>query len=321
MRAMPCRLSTPQSEGTRSEQLIRWFLAEVSDNPAGEDDITAKNSDYYPPLDFFSQTLSHILELPPAEGLEAALKSLELPKNLESLKTARSNREKGLHPPYNLLIHGRDDTPLEIVVRPRPITTRLDAGRVRQYSAAVAHQANRLESRGGWEERFFPSLLNQFPRPAALLDKTGRLAEINETWKKLLPPDWNGTDSDPEEAPVLLKPDHDPMPAGDLAWNRAFVDGKSHENQMVGVLTQERGLIWMRISATPIESVKFSLIVTCMDITEQKAAEETLLESDRRYQLAVETGRLGFWEWNLETGEFHLDPSLKYMLGLSLIHI
>ncbi|ACF13171.1 multi-sensor signal transduction histidine kinase [Chloroherpeton thalassium ATCC 35110] len=43
--------------------------------------------------------------------------------------------------------------------------------------------------------------------------------------------------------------------------------------------------------------------------------EETKSESRRRYELAAEAGRVGVWEWNLQTGEFFVDPYLKLMLG------
>ncbi|MEG4808568.1 PAS domain S-box protein [Microcoleus sp. F8-D3] len=62
------------------------------------------------------------------------------------------------------------------------------------------------------------------------------------------------------------------------------------------------------------------------DVTERKQAEIALqqlnAELERRvqqrtqwYELAVSAGKVGVWDWNLETGEIYIAPSLKALLG------
>lgn len=51
------------------------------------------------------------------------------------------------------------------------------------------------------------------------------------------------------------------------------------------------------------------------DITERKRAEQALVLSRERYALATAAGRVGVWDWNLETGEYYIDPNLKALLG------
>ena len=51
------------------------------------------------------------------------------------------------------------------------------------------------------------------------------------------------------------------------------------------------------------------------DITDTKRAEAALQKAQERYALATAAGGVGVWDWDLETNEFYIDPSLKAMLG------
>ncbi|MBW1866193.1 MAG: PAS domain-containing protein [Deltaproteobacteria bacterium] len=50
---------------------------------------------------------------------------------------------------------------------------------------------------------------------------------------------------------------------------------------------------------------------------ERKQVEEALRESKERYSLATRAARVGVWDWNVQTGEFYLDPNVKAILGYS----
>lgn len=51
------------------------------------------------------------------------------------------------------------------------------------------------------------------------------------------------------------------------------------------------------------------------DITEQKLAREALRESEERYARASRAGKVGVWEWQVDTNDLYLSPDLKSMLG------
>ncbi len=53
------------------------------------------------------------------------------------------------------------------------------------------------------------------------------------------------------------------------------------------------------------------------DITARKAAEEKSREIQKRLQLALEGGDLGWWEWNIPTGEGFADDRAAKILGYS----
>jgi len=51
------------------------------------------------------------------------------------------------------------------------------------------------------------------------------------------------------------------------------------------------------------------------DVTVAKKAESALLESQERYKLATSAGKVGVWDWDIETGRTYVDPLLKAMIG------
>jgi two-component system, cell cycle sensor histidine kinase and response regulator CckA len=74
--------------------------------------------------------------------------------------------------------------------------------------------------------------------------------------------------------------------------------------------------MWLSIS---VYSPSPQHIVTVFDvITERKKAEEALRESEARLKLVLDGSRLGFWDWNIETGEVIRNARWAEMLDYTL---
>jgi PAS domain S-box-containing protein len=79
-------------------------------------------------------------------------------------------------------------------------------------------------------------------------------------------------------------------------------------------LRHTRDLLETRVAERTAELLELNRRLT-EEILERKQTELALRESQVRYVLATEAGRVGVWEWDLTTGEFYLDPFIKQRLG------
>ena len=93
-------------------------------------------------------------------------------------------------------------------------------------------------------------------------------------------------------------------------WNgsalNARKDGSTFDCEMtISTLTDEQGK-------------PFAYIGTHKDVTEQKQIEEDLRENKKRLELVLEGGGVGYWDWNIKTGECVFDERWQGMLGYSI---
>jgi diguanylate cyclase (GGDEF)-like protein/PAS domain S-box-containing protein len=79
-------------------------------------------------------------------------------------------------------------------------------------------------------------------------------------------------------------------------------------------------LIWVNLTASGVYDVQRQikyLIHIIEDKTAQKQAEEHLLEMQARLRMATNIARIGFSEWNAQTGALYFSPEWKAQLGYS----
>jgi PAS domain S-box-containing protein len=71
---------------------------------------------------------------------------------------------------------------------------------------------------------------------------------------------------------------------------------------------------WMPIKDEKGEVIAINVVVE--EITQRKKAEQALLESKIKLDLALENANIGLWEWNLKTNEILWDERTEIMFGL-----
>ncbi len=102
------------------------------------------------------------------------------------------------------------------------------------------------------------------------------------------------------------------------AWKAALAQTQEYEieQRVCGVDGKYR---WFLTRALPHHNETGEIIKwygTCTDIEDQKQAEQALGESEERLRLAVESTKLGTWDWNLITEVIVISDRFKAVFGI-----
>jgi two-component system, chemotaxis family, sensor kinase Cph1 len=82
---------------------------------------------------------------------------------------------------------------------------------------------------------------------------------------------------------------------------------------------KDGSILWVISNASPVfdnngQHIKTVSMLT--DITKRKRAENELKQAQEKLNLALESGNIGIWEWDLKTNETYWDERMQKMFGL-----
>jgi PAS domain S-box-containing protein len=136
-------------------------------------------------------------------------------------------------------------------------------------------ERKRVEETLRQSEEKYRVLFNTFPLGITVSDHTGRIVESNAMAEKLLGLPKN----EHEERRIdgdqwrIIRPDETPMPADEYASVRALKEKRLIENVEMGIVKADAQIIWINVSAAPLNLEKYGVVVTYGDITARKKAE------------------------------------------------
>jgi PAS domain S-box-containing protein len=84
-------------------------------------------------------------------------------------------------------------------------------------------------------------------------------------------------------------------------------------------IRKDGALVWARVAASLIRDVSGAparVAAVIEDITDRKRSEEALRDQAERLRLALESGRMGTWDWNLRTNKVDWSDNLEEIHGL-----
>jgi PAS domain S-box-containing protein len=108
------------------------------------------------------------------------------------------------------------------------------------------------------------------------------------------------------------------LPVSKILLNGEIETAEYYENPILNKQGEERLIAWHNSILRDDQGNIIAHLSSGEDITERKLAEEALRFSEERLKLALKGGELGFWDWNVETGECYFDKQWIEMLGYSV---
>lgn len=207
----------------------------------------------------------------------------------------------------------RDATPAEVSLA-ETITQAAGILMSRQMEAAERREA---ESALRASEEQFRRAIEEAPIPVILHAEDGQVLQISKTWTAM-------TGYGPEDIPTF-----------DAWLNRAYGDGADAVREQVHRLFQGEvarleteievttrhgeSRCWAFSASAPglLRDGRRFIVGMALDITERKAAERAAHHSEERVRIAVESARMGTWEWDLPEHQVTWNDQHFKLLGMT----
>jgi|GEM_PF-6366950 len=176
----------------------------------------------------------------------------------------------------------------------RMIGSMFDLTESRKYEKALEKNRKLLEN-----------VLEVLPVGVIVANEEGKISLINPAVEKI----WGGARlvsiSKFKEYKGWWRNSGIRLKSEDWALARAFLKGESSENEEIDIECFDGSVKTIINFAAPVynnDGEIISAVAASMDITDRIKMEESLRESEERMRAALESGNLGTWELNLETG-------------------
>ncbi|OAI18808.1 hypothetical protein A1359_04380 [Methylomonas lenta] len=169
-------------------------------------------------------------------------------------------------------------------------------------------------------EAFVSNLLNSLPEHVAVLDNHGEVIAVNEPWKRFA----LENSSKPKDVCIGANYLHvcrqaskvgEPYSGKALAGLEAILAGRQDEFAMEYLCHTSANNRWFLMNAKRMSHDSEGVVITHLDITEHKQAQDELRESEARLALIIEEAKAGCWDWNPLTSELFLSSESKRQIG------
>ncbi len=111
--------------------------------------------------------------------------------------------------------------------------------------------------------------------------------------------------------------DGSPFPGNEHPSMVTLATGQILQNVIMGVTWPNGEKRWISINSVPLFDENVAnpshVVATFQDVTERRRLEEEARHAQQRLELALKVGRIGIWEWNMQTGQVYRDDQIFAM--------
>ena len=150
-------------------------------------------------------------------------------------------------------------------------------------------------------------------------DPEGRITSLNPAAERLTGLGGGGSDRPPPGRG--LPPDRGTTDAPADHLLATFIRGGEAvlSDDRTVLVARDRAVRWIEHNTAPIKDERGAVngtVIVFRDITDRKRSEAALREQAERLQLALDSGRMGTWEWDVRTNRITWSDNLEEIHGL-----
>ncbi len=192
-----------------------------------------------------------------------------------------------------------------------------------QTALKLAEEARHdAEERLRQSEQRFRGLMDQAPFSIQIFAADGRTVGVNRAWEEL----WGVSADKVGDYNVLQDPQLEA--AGTLQYLRRAFRGEpaylpeipyDPDQTIPGETRHADPLRWVAAIAFPVKDAAGNVrevVLMHEDVTARRKAEEAFRGSEEWRRLALDAGRMGTWEWEVQTGRIRWSENLEAIHGL-----
>ncbi len=164
------------------------------------------------------------------------------------------------------------------------------------------------------------AIIEQLPVGVGVIDTEGRFVQANSLMREFVPRNVIPS-RDPEQLErwQAVDPQNHPLPLDQWPGERAL-RGETVSPAIEFCVTDEQGSERsVLVSAIPLRSPEGAIVgavATAQDITVRRSVQEALRDSERRLNLALDSGQMGMWEWDVRNSRSVWNAKEYELLGL-----
>ena len=167
------------------------------------------------------------------------------------------------------------------------------------------------------EAQKYRTLFNSFPHGISVSDENGNIIETNAMAEKLL-----SVNKEQHEKMMIdghewriLRTDGSVMPHEEWPSIIALKENRMVTNCEMGVVKPGDDVVWINVTATPLSMKGYGVVITYSDITRLKTFEESLGESEERFEKVYTHMSVGVAQISMDFLIEHANEAYCQMLG------